>query len=178
MRDIMDLSIEDRVALCLAYAEQTLCYFEHEFNDGMYDLAFERFRSNISLGYDWLAGKKINWEVPYELCNDDERENGCFNFVAIYECSAEYETPSSVLIWTLYYFIYQCAHSTHEKYFPQDLWDGSLPMEEEKKVIDSLNTDVSSYLSAEACEILRGIEDKFFAKSEGVYDGIKGNDKR
>ncbi|MED4532733.1 Imm6 family immunity protein [Metabacillus fastidiosus] len=161
MRDIMNISINKRVAICLAYAEHTLNYFENEFKDGDYHQAFEQFRNIINIGYEWLSGSNIDWGLLYNLCNDDERDYGCFNFIATFECSDKYETPISVLIWTIYYLIYQCAHSSSEKYFPQDLWGGHLPQEEEQSIIETLHIAVNKYLSAENCEKLKLIEEKY-----------------
>lgn len=161
MRDIMNITINSRVAICLAYAEQTLNYLENEFKGGNYNQAFEQFRSIIHMGYEWISGSVIDWEELYNLCNEDERDYGCFDFVAMFECPDKYETPISVLIWTIYYLIYQCAHRSNEIYFPQDLWDGHLPQEEETNIIETLHIEVNEYLSTETCEKLKLMEEKY-----------------
>ncbi|NRD77297.1 hypothetical protein HPT25_07270 [Bacillus sp. BRMEA1] len=153
-----EVGINDRVALCLAYTERTLDYFRDEFKDGKYDAAFDKFDNIIKLGFDWLIGNKVDWEIIYNLCNDDEQEYGCFNFVSSHECSDKYTIPTSILIWTIYYLIYQCARQSNEQYFPSDLWDGNLPEEEEKEILETLNAEASKYLSSDVIEQLKLVE--------------------
>ncbi|AEI41927.1 Imm6 family immunity protein [Paenibacillus mucilaginosus] len=155
------ISINSKVAISLAYAERTLDYLENEIRDRKYDQAFEKFRMIIRKGHEWLAGNHVDWDEVYRMCNDDEEEYGCFDFIANAEVTERYETASIVLIWSIYYFMYQCAHRSNERYFPQDLWDGHLPEEEETKMLNSLHCDVSKYLLPEACEELRTIERKY-----------------
>lgn len=161
MKSITEMSIDSRVAICLAYAERTLDYLEGEFRDGKYDQAFEKFRMILRMGHQWLSGSYVDWDEVYRMCNDDEEEYGCFDFIANAEVTDRYETPSILLIWSIYYFMYQCAHRSNERYFPQDLWDGSLPEEEEIEMFNSLHSDAAKYLSPEACEDLRFIEMKY-----------------
>ncbi|MGN7942196.1 Imm6 family immunity protein [Virgibacillus sp. 6R] len=161
MRDIMETSINSRVAICLAYADETRKYLETEFNDSEYKEAFQKFKKMIEMGKEWLTGKKINWEDIYEMCNDDDVEYGCFNFIAIYSLEEKYEVPANLLIWTLYYFTYQCACEANERYFPQDLWDGHLPPEDEKLNIDNLSKEAKQYLSPDICEKLQLLEEKY-----------------
>lgn len=66
-----------------------------------------------------------------------------------------------MLIWTIYYLIYQCAHHSNVIYFLQDLWDGHLPQEEEKNIIETLHIEVNEYLSTDTCEKLKLVEEKY-----------------
>ncbi|UQZ37390.1 hypothetical protein C2I18_05570 [Paenibacillus sp. PK3_47] len=156
-----EISINDRVAICWAYVERTLDYLEKEFTDGNYDQAFEKFRVIVGKGHHWLSGNDVDWDEIYRMCNDDEEDYGCFDFIANAEVTDRYETPSIVLIWGIYYFMYQCARRSGEQYFPQDLWDGDLPQEEEVQLLNSLHNDVTRYLPPETCEELRFIEMKY-----------------
>ncbi|MGN7356692.1 Imm6 family immunity protein [Paenibacillus sp. SAF-054] len=160
MKSVEEMTVNSRVAICLAYVERTLDYLEGEFRDGTYDQAFGKFRMILRLGHEWLTGSHVDWDEIYRMCNDDEEEYGCFDFIANAEVTERYEAASIMLIWGIYYFMYQCAHRSNERYFPQDLWDGSLPEDEEIKMIDSLHHDAAEYLSPEVCDELRRFEIK------------------
>ncbi|MEK8132960.1 Imm6 family immunity protein [Paenibacillus filicis] len=161
MKNIEEISIDSRVAICLAYAKRTLDYLEDEFGEGKYDQAFKKFREILHMGNSWLLGSYVDWDQIYRMCNDDEEDYGCFDFIANAEVTDRYEIPSILLIWSIYYFMYQCAHRSNERYFPQDLWDGHLPEEEEIKILNSLHIDVTQYLSPNICQELRLIEMKY-----------------
>lgn len=163
MKSIEKIPGNNRVAICLAYVERTLDYLEEEFRDGNYDQAFGKFRVILHKADQWLSGSHVDWDEIYRMCNDDEEDYGCFDFIANAEVTDRYGNPSTVLIWGIYYFMYQCAHRASEQYFPQDLWDGYIPQEEEIKMLNSLHNDVTEYLSPETCEELRLTEMKYRA---------------